>query len=102
MSTRPLPTNLENIVIRGLKPEEQETQILFDRITDTMSVYTTDNLILTKLRRCMKANPAEYKIKNITYSATTGDVTSVEILAPKKYLGFRTGSRAEGKEEAND
>ena len=48
--------------------DEQETSIVFERNSDKMTIWTSDNTMVTKLKKLMTNNPKEYKLVSISLS----------------------------------
>lgn len=71
----------------GIPADEQETTIVLSRTEDKMSIWTTDNTMVTKLRALMNKNPEDYKLINI--STYNGAPAAYEFEAPKKLLSLR-------------
>lgn len=69
--------------------DEQETTINLSRTEDKMSIWTTDNTMVTKLRALMIKNPKDYKL--VTVSTCNGAPAAYEFEAPKKFLSLRSG-----------
>ena len=76
-------------VLAGAPADEQETTIVLSRTEDKMSIWTTDNTMVTKLRALMIKNPKDYKLVNI--STRNGSPAAYEFEAPKKLLSLRSG-----------
>ena len=74
-------------VLAGIPTDEQETTINLSRAEDKMSIWTTDNTMVTKLRALMNKNPEDYKLVNI--STCNGAPAAYEFEAPKKFLSLR-------------
>ena len=74
-------------VLAGAPADEQETTIVLSRTEDKMSIWTTDNTMVTKLRALMIKNPKDYKLVNI--STRNGSPAAYEFEAPKKLLSLR-------------
>ena len=69
--------------------DEQEVTIAAYRSDERMSLWVTDNTMLTKVKRCMRANPEEWKLERVEWHKE-GTVAGYEFSFPKKYLSFRT------------
>lgn len=67
--------------------DEQETSIVFERNGDKMTIWTSDNTIVTKLRGLMTKSPEEYILRSI--STYDGQPVAYEIEAPKEFLSLR-------------
>lgn len=68
--------------------DEQETSIVFERNSDKMTIWTSDNTIVTKLRGLMTKSPEEYILLSI--STYDGQPVAYEVEAPKEFLSFRS------------
>lgn len=68
--------------------DEQETSIVFERNSDKMTIWTSDNTIVTKLRGLMTKSPEEYILRSI--STYNGQPVAYEVEAPKEFLSFRS------------
>ena len=68
--------------------DEQETSIVFERNSDKMSIWTSDNTMVTKLRGLMTKSPEEYILRSI--STYDGQPVAYEVEAPKEFLSFRS------------
>lgn len=75
-------------VLVGIPADEQETTIVLSRTEDKMSIWTTDNTMVTKLRALMNKNPEDYKLVNI--STCNDSPAAYEFEAPKKFLSLRS------------
>ena len=68
--------------------DEQETSIVFERNSDRMTIWTSDNTMVTKLRGLMIKSPEEYILRSI--STYDGQPVAYEVEAPKEFLSFRS------------
>lgn len=68
--------------------DEQETSIVFERNSDKMTIWTSDNTIVTKLRGLMTKSPEDYILRSI--STYDGQPVAYEVEAPKEFLSFRS------------
>lgn len=68
--------------------DEQETSIVFERNSDKMTIWTSDNTTVTKLRGLMTKSPEEYILRSI--STYDGQPVAYEVEAPKEFLSFRS------------
>lgn len=73
--------------IQGVPDNEKETHINFLHSSDNCVLYTRDNSQVTKLKKCLKDNPNEYKC--FAQIESDGSVVSYEFEFPKKYITFR-------------
>lgn len=76
------------VTLMGNSSDEQETSIVFERNSDKMSIWTSDNTMVTKLKKLMTNNPKEYKLVSI--STYDGQPVAYEFEAPKKLLTLKT------------
>lgn len=81
--------DIEAIHTRSI--EERETTINFSYDIDKMSIYTSDNTTMTKLKKCMEENPNEWLCWEGARDSE-GNITGYFLEAPKKYLTFRKNS----------
>lgn len=68
--------------------DEQETSIVFERNSDKMTIWTSDNTMVTKLRGLMTKSPEEYILRSI--STYDRQPVAYEVEAPKEFLSFRS------------
>ena len=78
--------------------EERETTICTIANEDEMKIYTSDNTMLTKLKKVMEANPLTVKCWCAGRNSN-GDVTGYFFLMPKKHLSIRITAGREVSEE---
>lgn len=76
------------VTLMGNSSDEQETSIVFERNSDKMSIWTSDNTMVTKLKKLLTNNPKEYKLVSI--STCDGQPVAYEFEAPKKLLTLKT------------
>ena len=88
----------EDLVIRGVPVNEQETIVNVARDQAYMEVYTSDNTYLTKLRKLMTISPDKWKL--IDVYEVKDNISGVKVRAPKNLLSLRSGTS--GKDVAND
>lgn len=69
--------------------EEQEVTITAYRSDDRMSLWVSDNMMLTKVKKCLKANPEEWKLERVVWHKG-GTVAGYEFSFPKKFLSLKT------------
>lgn len=81
---------LEDLLIKGLSAEEQETTVNISRADDFLTVYTSDNTYLTKLKKLVAANPNEWEIIEIIEAK--GVISGIKLKAPKNLVSFREKS----------
>ena len=79
---------LNKLVIKTVDRSEAETCINFQRYDDDFAyIWTTDNVVYTKLKKHVFNNPDQWKINRITYCREK--VTGVEFKCPKRFISFR-------------
>lgn len=84
----------------GTSIDEQETTITAARADDYIRIYTSDNTMLTKLRKLLATNDTEYRLIDVQYSdAAHTTAISVMVEAPARCLSFRAGSKREMSDE---
>ena len=80
--------------IKGLTAEETETIILLNTAEDRATIETTDNVELSRLKKLLKANPADWKVESYTVSSASPEVlTSVVVSFPKNLITLRTATK---------
>lgn len=76
----------------GISLAEQETVINFYRTDHRMSIYTSDQTMITKLMKLLKKNEqndeAGYML--VREEKMNGRVVAIEVSAPKHLLSLRT------------
>lgn len=77
---------------------EQEFSVSCYRTDDRVSLWVSDNTMLTKIKKCMKANPKEWKLEQIAWTKE-GTVGSYEFSFPKKYLVLKAKSKEYSEEQ---
>jgi hypothetical protein len=91
-------TNLEEIeTIQGVPEDEKETHINFLHMDHNCVLYTRDNTMVTKMKRCMAKNINDYQC--YVQKDPDGTVVSYEFIFPKKYLRFATKSKELSEEQ---
>ena len=68
---------------------EQEFTLTGYRTDDYFDVSVSDNIMLTKMKKLMKASPDRCKLTNISFD-TEGNPTCYFFRISKKCIGFRT------------
>lgn len=71
---------------------EQEVHIVFDRLSDTATIYSSDITFQTYMNKRVKQNPDDFKI----ISANDWGVTYE---CPKKFISIRTKNRSVSDEQ---
>lgn len=87
--------NIQHLTLVGSSTEEQETVVNYRRAEDYAYVETTDQTVLTKLKKLISQNPTEWVIDNVTTSKDSSseiDITSIRVRCPKKYISYRARS----------
>lgn len=75
----------------GIPVNEQETVINFRRGEPLASIFTTDSTMITKLNKCVEANPSEWK--RMETHKIYGEIVGYTYECPKKYASsFRKSS----------
>lgn len=75
----------------GIPVNEQETVINYQRSGSLASIYTTDSTVITKLNKCVEANPVEWKVTKT--HKIQGEIVGYTYECPKKYASFRKSSQ---------
>ena len=79
------PDELESVVC-GV--EEQETSVTRYRGDDTWDVWTSDNTVLTKMKKLMAASPEECKLLQVAWNKDGTPTQEVcQILRPEEDVG---------------
>lgn len=84
----------------GVSTEEQETVITWSRNDKTAHIYTSDSVMMARLKRRQEANPKEYK--NLVVSKLqSGEEASVDVDVPLNLITIRkkTADKREMTEE---
>lgn len=76
-------------VIKGLSSEEQETTVQMSRTEDVAYVWTSDNVVVTKIKKLMERAPDQWKLVKISTNAA-GEPVGYFFECPKKLVSFRT------------
>lgn len=95
-------TFVENLCIKGVPSDEVETIVTFSKLENEAIIYTTDNTVLTKLKKQIKSNPDEWKIIRISTHGSgknSEELQSIEISCPKKYVSFKSSNRKMSEEQ---
>jgi hypothetical protein len=87
----------------GTSIDEQETTITAARADDYVRIYTSDNTMLTKLRKLLAAEDTEYRLVNVQYAdAACTTPVSVIVEAPSRCLSLRAGAKREISDEQRE
>lgn len=81
----------------GTPLEEQETVINWLRIDDVIQIYTSDNTMLTKLKKLMASGPDQYTLTDVSYYE--GNPCSVTVTAQLRCLSLRAGNKRDLSDE---
>ena len=76
-------------VIKGVSSEEQETTVQMSRTEDVAYVWTSDNVVVTKIKKLMERAPDQWKLVKISTNAA-GEPVGYFFECPKKLVSFRT------------
>ena len=88
--------------------DEQETVITFMRGDKCIQIYTSDNTMLTKLRKLVGTDESMYKVKDVQYMKKSEDADTerypvgVTVEAPLNCLSLRAGKKRELTEEEKE
>lgn len=77
------------VAIKGVSVEEQETTVQMGRTEDVAYVWTSDNTIVTKIKKLMVKAPDQWKLVKISTNAD-GEAVGYFFECPKKLVTFRT------------
>lgn len=77
-------------IIKGLSRAEQETTVVIGREDTLAKIYTSDNTVLTTLKKRAIANPKEWSVA--VYENKDGNPTGYTFYCPKRFVSFRTRS----------
>lgn len=78
------------VAIKGLSGEEQETTVQMSRTEDMARIWTSDNTVVTKIKRLMERAPDQWKLVKISTNAV-GEPAGYFFECPKKWVGLRVG-----------
>ena len=81
----------------GTPLEEQETVINWLRIDDVIQIYTSDNTMLTKLKKLMASGPDQYTLTDVGYYE--GNPCSVTVTTQLRCLSLRAGNKRDLSDE---
>lgn len=74
----------------GIPMDERETVIQFGRLDEDMTIYTTDETMMTKLDKCVEAG--NYEVVEV-HKLQNGRVIGKTYKANKKFLSLRSKDR---------
>lgn len=85
----------------GIRLEEQETVVNFYRTDHRMSIYTSDQTMITKLMKLLKKSEQNEEAGYILVreEKMDGRVVAIEVSAPKHLMSLRTPKK---KRELSD
>ena len=85
----------------GIRLEEQETVVNFYRVDHRMSIYTSDQTMITKLMKLLKKSEQNEEAGYVLVreEKMSGRVVAIEVSAPKHLLSLRTPKK---KRELSD
>lgn len=86
--------DLEELTISGNSSEESEVCVTALKSEDFASVYTSDNVYLTRFKKLVEINPDAWKITQVV-ERSDGTVSGVMLQVPKRCLSFRAGKEVE-------
>ena len=81
----------------GTPLEEQETVINWLRVDDVIQIYTSDNTMLTKLKKLMASGPDQYTLTDVSYYE--GNPCSVTVTTQLRCLSLRAGNKRDLSDE---
>lgn len=73
------------VVIKGLSGEEQETTVQMSRTEDVAYVWTSDNVVATKIKKLMGRAPDQWKLVKISTNAA-GEPAGYFFECPRKAI----------------
>lgn len=91
---------MELIRIYEVDPEEQETTISFSRRDKKVTIYTSDNTTLNKIKKLIDKNPKDW-IYKCQYNQK-GEPTGYFFETNKNNISIRSGARKQLSEEQKD
>ena len=80
---------LEDLHISGNCAEDREVTVTSVAADSRMRVYTSDDTWLTKIKKCVAANPKDWQIVNLIFHKD-GTLSGVTAEAPKGWFTLRT------------
>ena len=81
----------------GTPLEEQETVINWLRTDNVIQIYTSDNTMLTKLKKLMASGPDQYTLTDVSYYE--GNPCSVTVTTQLRCLSLRAGNKRDLSDE---
>ena len=81
----------------GTPLEEQETVINWLRVDDVIQIYTSDNTMLTKLKKLMSSGHDQYTLTEVGYYE--GCPCSVTVTTQLRCLSLRAGNKRDLSDE---
>ena len=89
---------LENLHISGNCAEDREVTVTSVAADSRMRVYTSDDTWLTKIKKCVAANPKDWQIVNLIFHKD-GTLSGVTAECPKRCLKLHHGLKKSISEE---
>ena len=80
---------LDELHITGNLAADTETTINFDKESEFLRVYTSDDSTLTKIKRVMKVEGSDWKIVDII-KRNDGSISGIKATASKNMFSFRS------------
>lgn len=78
------------VAIRGLSGEEQETTVQMSRTEGIAHVWTSDNVVVNKIKKLMERAPDQWKLVKISTNAA-GEPVGYFFECPKKWVSLKVG-----------
>lgn len=77
--------------INSIPTEEQETVINYSRMEKAVSIFTSDQTVITRLDKLCESSP-EFQVEEITISKVTNRALSKKYkITEKRLISFRSG-----------
>lgn len=73
------------VVIKGVSADEQETTVQMSRTEDVAYVWTSDNVVVTKIKKLMGRAPDQWKLVKISTNAA-GEPVGYFFECPRKAI----------------
>lgn len=99
MITRKKITSIEEFEVMHVASCEAETTIGWMRGDETIHIFTSDNTVLTKLKKCMIKNPNQWTCTEAGRDSE-GYVTGYNFIAPKKAVRLTSGNERTEEQKA--
>ncbi len=86
--------------INSIPTEEQETVINYSRMEKAVSIFTSDQTVITRLDKLCEKAPEYYQVTEVTISNVTNRVlTKVYSVSDKSVISYRPGKRKLSEEQ---